>query len=106
HFPEHELKFWRIHLNAIERHVEQPYDGSVTLIRTRGQPLWCSLEEDFCWNKLVRGGVAVRRIPGSHENIFVEPNVRQLAKEMGRALADARAAVATRTANAPEAVRA
>ena len=92
YFPEHELKFWTIHLRALDRHVQQPYDGAVTLIRTRGQPLFCSLEEDFCWSRLARGGVSVRHIPGSHENIFVEPNVKSLAAQLEACLAEARAA--------------
>lgn len=79
HFPEGELKFWQIHLNALVAHVERPYAGTVTLLRTRGQAAFCSFEEDFCWGKLARGGVRVKHIPGSHENIFVEPNVKFLA---------------------------
>jgi thioesterase domain-containing protein len=88
HFPENELRLWQIHLQALINHVQQPYPGDVLLLRTRGQPLLCSLEDDFCWGKLARG-VQVNLIPGSHENIFMEPNVRTLAKELGFALAQA-----------------
>jgi amino acid adenylation domain-containing protein/FkbH-like protein len=86
HFPEHELKFWQIHLNALVAHVERPYAGSLTLLRTRGQAAFCSFEEDFCWGKLAHGGVQVKHIPGSHENIFVEPNVKFLAKTIEECL--------------------
>ena len=86
HFPESELRFWRIHLNALVAHVERPYGGSVTLLRTRGQPAWCSFAEDFCWSKLARGGVTVKHLPGSHENIFVEPNVKSLAETIEECL--------------------
>jgi thioesterase domain-containing protein len=92
HFSENELKLWDIHLRALTEHVEHAYSGDVVLLRTRGQSLWCSLEEDFCWSKLVRGNVAVKIIPGSHENIFVEPNVKCLATELEACLASARAA--------------
>jgi amino acid adenylation domain-containing protein/FkbH-like protein len=95
HFPESELKFWQIHLNALVAHVERPYKGSVTLLRTRGQPILCSFEEDFCWGKLAREGVTVKHIPGSHENIFVEPNVKFLAEQMEQCLAPARPSSAT-----------
>ncbi|HWD93513.1 MAG TPA: amino acid adenylation domain-containing protein [Verrucomicrobiae bacterium] len=88
HFPDSELKFWQIHLNALVAHVERPYKGSVTLLRTRGQPMLCSFEEDFCWGKLARGGVIVKHIPGSHENIFVEPNVKFLAEQMEECLTE------------------
>ena len=86
-FPESELKLWQTHLEAISAHVEQPFEGEVVLLRTRGQPLLCSLEEDFCWRKLARGGVRIRLVPGSHENVFMEPNVKTLASEVQAALA-------------------
>jgi thioesterase domain-containing protein len=96
YFPKHELKFWEIHLRALTNHVEQLYPGAVTLIRTRGQPLFCSFEEDFCWSALAKSGVSVKRIPGSHENIFIEPNVKFLAARLETCLAEAR-----RTATTP-----
>jgi hypothetical protein len=86
HFPENELKLWQAHLEALVAHVERPYRGRVALLRTRGQPLFCSLENDFCWGKLVDGQIVVKCIPGSHENIFMEPNVRVLASELGSLL--------------------
>jgi len=92
HFPEHELKLWQIHLEALIAHVERPYSGRVALLRTRGQPLFCSLEEDFCWRKLVHGAFTLRCIPGSHENIFMEPNVRVLAAELATLLQQTRVA--------------
>jgi FkbH-like protein len=95
YFPKHELKFWEIHLRALTNHIERPYPGAVTLIRTRGQPLFCSFEEDFCWSKLAKGGVSVDRIPGSHENIFIEPNVKSLAARLETCLAKSRPATSS-----------
>jgi thioesterase domain-containing protein len=89
HFPESELKYWQIHLNALVAHIERPYAGNVSLLRTRGQPILCSLKEDFCWGRLVRGGVTVKHIPGSHENIFVDPNVKFLAEQIEELLSEA-----------------
>ncbi|MEY2427784.1 MAG: polyketide synthase PksN, partial [Verrucomicrobiota bacterium] len=100
HFPENELRLWRIHLQALTDHVEQAYPGQVTLLRTRGQPLICSFEQDFCWGRLAREGVQVKPIPGSHENIFMEPNVKQLAKELETCLAQAGAQTQNQTAAA------
>ena len=101
HFPENELRLWKIHLQALIEHVQQPYPGQVLLLRTRGQPLLCSLENDFCWRKLAQGGVQVTVIPGSHENVFMEPNVRRLAKELGFALAHAQRQAGTKQSPAP-----
>jgi thioesterase domain-containing protein/acyl carrier protein len=88
-FPQNELKLWQIHLNAIKAHADQPFNGEVVLLRTRGQPLFCSLEEDFCWRKLAKGGVNIRFIPGSHENVFMEPNVKTMAAEVQTVLKEA-----------------
>ena len=85
-FPDNELARWQVHLRALVDHIEQPYSGCVTLFRTRGQPLFCSLEEDFCWSRLAEGGVEIKRIPGSHESIFIEPNVQILAASLGACL--------------------
>src|SRR2546423_11655014 len=82
HFPANELKLWKTHLHALEQHIQQKYGGSVVLMRTRGQPLFSSLKEDFCWGKLVQGKVEVCLVPGSHENGFMEPNVRSLANSI------------------------
>jgi amino acid adenylation domain-containing protein/FkbH-like protein len=88
-FPENELNLWKIHLQALTEHVQQPYAGRAMLFRTRGHPIFCSLAEDFCWGKLLERGVDVRSVPGSHESIFVEPNVQCLAKELETALGKA-----------------
>src|SRR5262249_33658007 len=85
----HDLKLWQVHLQALMEHVDGTYPGQVTLLRTRGQPLFCSLEEDFCWSKLALGGVVVKLVPGSHQNIFQPPNVQQLAKQIADSLAAA-----------------
>jgi amino acid adenylation domain-containing protein/FkbH-like protein len=91
YFPESELKLWGIHLRALAEHTEGQYPGRITLLRTRGQPLLCSFDEDFCWGGLALGGVKVKRIPGSHENVFTEPNVRYLARAIEECLAQAQA---------------
>ena len=88
-FPENELKLWRIHLQALIEHEDKEYRGEILLLRTRGQPIFCSLEDDFCWSKLAKEGVKVRRVPGSHENVFMEPNVRTLATELQAAIDEA-----------------
>jgi thioesterase domain-containing protein len=97
-FPENELNMWKIHLQALTQHVQLPYAGKATLFRTRGQPIFSSLAEDFCWGKLVESGVELRPVPGSHESIFVEPNVQHLARELSAALDRVHEPGATETA--------
>ena len=88
HFSERELKLWRIHLRALESHVQQPYPGHVTLFRTRGHPLLSSFAPDLRWAGLAADGVTVNLIPGSHENIFMEPHVQSLAHALTRSLSE------------------
>jgi thioesterase domain-containing protein len=86
HLPEQEHRLWEIHLRALAQHVQQEYDGPVMLFRTRGQAMFCSLDDDLSWGRLVKGRVTVKGIPGSHENIFMEPNVQYLARELSKCL--------------------
>jgi amino acid adenylation domain-containing protein/FkbH-like protein len=81
HVSERETRLWNHHLRLLVQHVSKPSRGRVTLFRTRGQPLICSFEDDFGWAKIA-GNVTVKKIPGSHEGIFMEPHVRGLAKEL------------------------
>jgi len=86
-FPEHELELWRQHLTAGVNYVPHPYGGRVLLLRTRGQPFFCSLDPQYGWSELVLGGLEVRTVPGAHERIFMEPDVQVLASEVQAALA-------------------
>ena len=87
--PEHEIGFWQVHLRAGADYVPQPYPGRVTLLRTRAQPLFCSFDPAYGWGTLAAEGVDVRILSGSHENIFVEPDVRRLGEELRTCLAQA-----------------
>ena len=85
HVSERETGLWNNHLGLLVRHVSKPYGGSITLLRTRSHPLVCSFEDDLGWGKLTTD-VTIKRIPGSHEGIFVEPHVRCLARELEASL--------------------
>ena len=54
--------------------------------------LWADTTRDpqYGWGELARE-VRVRMIPGSHENIFLEPDLSSLANELQKCLADAQA---------------
>jgi thioesterase domain-containing protein len=96
-FPEDELKLWQVHLNAGATFVPKPFAGRVTLIRTQGQPFFCSLDPKYGWGELAEGGVDIRIIPGSHEKIFVEPDVRSLAQTLELCLTEAQEKNPTKT---------
>jgi thioesterase domain-containing protein len=86
HFPEEELRLWQVHLNAGSTYKPGRYGGRVTLLRTRGQPFLCSFHPEYGWGELAAGGVEIRMVPGAHEGIFVEPEVRALAEQLAACL--------------------
>jgi thioesterase domain-containing protein len=90
-FPEDELALWETHLHAGGEYVPKKYSGKVTLLRTRIQPVFCSLDPRYGWGELAQGGVEVKLISGSHENIFLEPDLESLAEKLNNCLANAQA---------------
>jgi thioesterase domain-containing protein/acyl carrier protein len=88
-FPEIELGLWKIHLAAYDNYHAKPYDGRVTLFRTRGHPFLCSFDPQFGWGPLVQGGVDMVSVPGAHERIFMDPYVRELSARFRAALEQA-----------------
>ena len=78
-FQNRDLDLWRVHLQAFDQHEPRPYPGRVTLLRTRGQPFVCSFQPNLGWGSLAMGGVDIQFVPGAHEKVFLEPNVRLLA---------------------------
>jgi thioesterase domain-containing protein len=78
---------------ALPRYRVKPYPGMVTLFRPKldqahvlgpGRVLDSALEyvyHDNGWGK-VAGGVAVHEVPGNHDAMVLEPNVRVLAARL------------------------
>ncbi len=75
---------------AALRYEAQPYLGRVTLFRAATPESFVDiLDTDLGWGPLARGGVEIHEIPGTHRKMMREPNVRILAREVGKALAAA-----------------
>ena len=89
-FPEEEIKLWQAHLNAGAAYKPRRLRGGVTLLRTRTQPFFCSFDPHYGWGELSED-VKIRRVPGSHEAIFIEPHVRALAAQVAACIREARA---------------
>ena len=79
---------WHHHVRALIAYKPQPYDGHVTLFRTRGHALFTSFDEYYGWGELVRGGVTMKIMPGGHGNILDEPHVRSVAKAFDGCMRD------------------
>jgi aspartate racemase len=85
-YSEEQRRLWQTHVNALKQYQPQPYDGHVTLFRTRGHALLCSFDPDYGWGELARGGVTLRIMPGGHGSILDEPHVRTVAREFDQCL--------------------
>jgi thioesterase domain-containing protein len=72
-------------------YVPRQYAGRLTLFRAAQQPWDCSHDPLMDWARLVAAGVHVQTVPGNHESILKEPNVRALAHALTTALMDSRA---------------
>ena len=94
---EIEAAFYR----ALEVYRTQPYAGSVTLFRP---PLPITnrlgggrvvnedrefVYEDNAWSRYLTGQFEVTEVPGDHDSMVLEPNVRVLAAELKKRLAQA-----------------
>ncbi|HWA25814.1 MAG TPA: amino acid adenylation domain-containing protein [Lacunisphaera sp.] len=88
-FPEIELNLWKTHIAALSSYRPGPYNGRITLFRTRGHPFLCSFDPLFGWGPLARGGVTAVNLPGAHEGIFMEPHVHEVARLFLEQLAQA-----------------
>jgi len=62
---------------ALENYVPEPYDGTAALLRT-GDSISYDPENAGLWSGLVKG-LDIVDVPGDHESMFQQPNVRVLA---------------------------
>ncbi len=92
-FPEDQRKLWATHIRALIDYFPQTYPGKVTLLRSRGHPLFSSYDPQYGWGKLA-GEVEVQAVPGAHESILEEPHVRVLAEKLKECLRRAQGAQA------------
>lgn len=93
--PDHFRQLMAGHYEALRQYVPKPYPGRVTLLRARTRPLFRVCGYDLGWEAFADGGLEVKCIPGNHETILREPNVRWLAEaikvSIGRAINENRA---------------
>src|SRR5205085_4381299 len=66
--PEHLRRLREVHSRATHAYLPQPYDGPLTLLNIRSQPLRRTPDPARGWDWLAGGGVTIRRIPGQHFN--------------------------------------
>lgn len=67
-------------LNSVQGYQGKPYSGHITLIRATDAPYFPGADPACGWNELAQGGVDVRFAPGTHETMFLEPNLGALGE--------------------------
>jgi amino acid adenylation domain-containing protein len=80
--PEYRCRLIEVHYQAMKNYYPQPYPGSMTIIKAHGRPIFDANEPEAGWRTLVLGPIDVATVPGSHEGMFREPHVQDLARAL------------------------
>ncbi|MCL5109804.1 MAG: AMP-binding protein [Chloroflexi bacterium] len=72
--------------SALLRYHLRPYPGAATLFVAKGEH-GLTPEATAIWRDLIRGGLEVAKVPGSHHTMFYEPNIQGLARLLRARLA-------------------
>jgi len=68
------------------RYTPKPYEGRVTLLRSRLEPTGLLFLKDAGWGPFAPAGVDIRFVDGNHFTMFQEPGATQMAEHVDRAL--------------------
>ena len=80
--PIADHSLWTAHVRANGLHQASVYHGKVTLLRTLGHPFDCNYDPLCGWADYAKGGITVKVLPGLHESLLEEPQVRLAAQEL------------------------
>ncbi|RKH72196.1 amino acid adenylation domain-containing protein, partial [Corallococcus aberystwythensis] len=78
---------FRANLFAQEKYVPRPYDGTALLLSASEAPT--ELPRHRGWEPLIRGGLEVHTVPGSHHALMQDPHVEAVAEQLRDALSRA-----------------
>jgi non-ribosomal peptide synthetase component F/thioesterase domain-containing protein len=85
--PETYDQWLLAYLQRVTNHYEpKPYDGPVTLLRSRLEPTGWFFRQDAGWSEFARAGVNVRFVDGNHFTMFQDPGSTQMAVHVAAAL--------------------
>jgi thioesterase domain-containing protein len=69
-------------------YTPKPYDGALTLLRSRLEPTGWFFREDAGWGEFARAGVDVQFVDGNHFTMFQDPGSHQMAGHVAAALGE------------------
>jgi len=81
-FPPEVKAFWRASTEAARMYRPQLYAGRVTLLKVPGEDAPRSRGLSRAWRRCAGGGLDVREISGTHDNMFTEPHLSVLAEQL------------------------
>ncbi len=84
-YPEEYRKYAATHWHAFLNYRPKPYEGVLDVYRVQQHGL-LEFEPTLGWQFLARGKLNIHVIPGSHETLFDDPYVAQLAAQVRVAL--------------------
>lgn len=92
-FLRRQLRVFRSRENVTHQYKPQMYHGRITLLRPSEEPEeWKQLDQTKGWGELSTEPVAIHRLPGNHQTMGLEPNVRSLAEKLRECLEQAQTA--------------
>jgi amino acid adenylation domain-containing protein len=81
--PHNTKKVRKACLQAEQEYRPRPYPGRVILFRSSYKPLGQVVDPRAEWHRYAARGLEICEIPGNHENILLEPQVRFVADHLG-----------------------
>jgi thioesterase domain-containing protein len=64
---------------AVKRYNPQPYSGTMVVFRTRAMQTGRYRDLNLGWGEFAQGGLTVYEIPGTHDELLLEPRVASVA---------------------------
>ena len=72
----------RANRRALTAYKLHPYPGRITLFRSQDTGDGYEYPADYGWTQFAKGGIQIHEVPGEHQTIFAQPNVRTLAARL------------------------
>jgi thioesterase domain-containing protein len=70
------------HMSALAAYKLHAYPGRITLFRAENPYNGYEYLADHGWTQFAKGGIEIHEVPGEHDTIFAQPNVRALAGKL------------------------
>lgn len=90
--PSRLVDLAQIEILILRNYHPRPYPGRVLLFRCEQRSAMRYMDSTYGWGELVKGGLEIIDLPGSHTDMFDEPVVSSVAQELEARLRSALAA--------------